>query len=269
MLVNHKQKSTQGFPTGTKNRLVLQKRDLWLFNALSLLRIMDRRQAALIAGFNSTTRTNERLLKLRRKGLLKRFFFVSAAGGKRAIYCLSKKGAELIGVPANAIQRPSDSFLIGDKFVAHQLAVNEVYCAIQTGFGNMRLSFRIKKFSKPISENIPLIPDAYIYINLDLKDHPVFLEVDLGTEALSVWNKKIEGYLKLAASGEFERIFLQPRFAVLVVTDSEKRMLSLKSHIRKSTSKIFYFTTLENIIKQGFWSAVWLRPEGEQVQSLI
>jgi hypothetical protein len=46
-----------------------------------------------------------------------------------AVYSLSKKGTELIGTTPNGIQRSADSFLIGIKFVAHQLAINEVFCA--------------------------------------------------------------------------------------------------------------------------------------------
>ena len=267
MLAVQKQKQT--FRTGTK-RLIVQKRDFRLFNALSMLRLLDREQAALLAGFNSTTRVNERLLKLRRAGLLKRFFFVSAAGGKRAIYCLTKNSAGLLGVPLNALHRPSDSFLIGDRFIGHQLAINEVYCAaaISRHAGDPQIAaFRL--ISKPVSDAVPLIPDAYFEINTGSFIRPMFLEVDLGTERLSVWNEKIKQYLNLASSGEFERLFARPRFAVLVVTISSGRMHSLRRHIRESTSKLFYFSTLQAINEQGFWQSVWFRPEGEQTQPLI
>lgn len=96
----------------------------------------------------------------------------------------------------------------------------------------------------------------------------MFLEVDLGTEGLPVWKKKVSEYLRLAASGEFERLFSFPRFAVLVVTASEWRMQSLRKETAKITSKLFYFSTLHRIEQQGFWSKVWLRPEGEEPQSL-
>jgi hypothetical protein len=97
---------------------------------------------------------------------------------------------------------------------------------------------------------------------------PAFLEVDRGTEGLPVWNKKIKEYIGLAASGEFERIFQKPRFSVLVITVSEKRMQSIRTEIKKATAKIFFLSTLERICTQGFWSAIWLRPEGDDFQSL-
>ena len=263
-----KQKQRQTFRTGTK-RLLLQKRDFWLFNTLSVLRIVDKQQAALLAGFNSSSRVNQRLLKLRQAGLLKRFFFVSAAGGKKAIYCLTKNSADLIGVRLNAIHRPSDSFLIGDKFVAHQLCINDVYCAVairRHSTDPQAAGFRL--FSKPVSTSIPLVPDAYFEINTESFIRPMFLEVDLGTERLSIWNEKIKQYLNLATSGEFERLFARPRFSVLVVTTSERRMHSLREHIRKITPKLFYFTTLQAIKEQGFWQSIWFRPEGEQNRPL-
>src|SRR5689334_13975966 len=142
---------------GSDVRIVLQERDLRLLHALSVIRIVDREQASLLASFHSLTRVNSRLQKLRQAGLLKRFFFVSALGGKRAIYCLSKKGAELIGVLPNGIQRASDSFLIGDKFVAHQLAINQVYCQAFATSTNRPQIKNWRNLSKPLAAGIPLI----------------------------------------------------------------------------------------------------------------
>ena len=97
----------------------------------------------------------------------------------------------------------------------------------------------------------------------------MFLEVDLGTEALSVWEKKTARYLQLALSGEFQKRFRQPQFRVLVVTASERRLGNIRATVAKSTDKIFWFTTFENINRDGFWSPVWLRPTGNQRQSLL
>jgi hypothetical protein len=86
--------------------------------------------------------------------------------------------------------------------------------------------------------------------------------MDLGTEALPVWSRKVTEYLKLAATGAFREIVSHPQFAVLVVTDTEERMHLLRRHIAKQTQKLFWFQTLSNIKRQGFWSAFWLRSEG-------
>jgi hypothetical protein len=255
--------------SGNNIHIILQKRDSRLMHTLATLRLVDRKQAQSIAGFASITRVNARLLKLTKAGLLKRFFFVSALGGKKAVYIISKKGAALLGVTTKAINRPADSFLIGDKFVSHQLAINQVYCAACHGTdANDHTVWNWRSLHKPFSSAIPIIPDGYFEIQISEMIRPMFLEVDQGTESLSVWTKKTSEYLNLAASGEFERLFQKPRFAVLVIASSDRRMHSLRTHIRKATSKIFYFSTHERITLHGFWGLAWFRPEGEQPQSL-
>jgi hypothetical protein len=213
---------------------------------------------------------NTRLLKLRRAGLLKRFFFVSAEGGKRAIYSLTRRSAELIGTGLNDIKRPADSFLLGDKFIAHQLALNQVYCSCLFKPPPSAISVKSwRTFRKSLSPAHPVIPDAYFEIHSNESVRPMFLEVDLGTEGLTVWNNKIEQYLNFAASGEFAGQFQNNRFSVLIVVDREPRLHSLRASISKVTAKLFYLTTFQRIKDHGFWAAIWLRPEGEQTQSLI
>ena len=176
----------------------------------------------------------------------------------------------MIGTPTNEIKRPADSFLLGDKFIAHQLALNEVYCACHTvPAAGERAVAKWKIFGGALSPLLSLIPDAYCEIRLHETTRPLFLEVDLGTEGLTVWNKKIEQYLNFATSGEFLRLFATSRFAVLVVTNSEGRLDSLRRLINKITAKIFYLTTFDRMRQQGFWNSIWLRPEGKEPQSLI
>jgi len=119
------------------------------------------------------------------------------------------------------------------------------------------------------SNRIKLTPDGYFELLSDGTTRAMFLEVDLGTEALSVWEQKTAIYLQLALSGEFQKRFRQPQFRVLVVTDSERRLANIRSAVAKSTDKIFWFATFENINRDGLWSPVWLRPTGNQRHSLI
>src|SRR5713226_2937232 len=68
---------------------VVQERDKHLLRELSLMRVIDREQARIVAGFRSMMVTNRRLLLLTRAGLLKRFFIGTVAGGKKGLYSLS------------------------------------------------------------------------------------------------------------------------------------------------------------------------------------
>jgi hypothetical protein len=126
-----------------------------------------------------------------------------------------------------------------------------------------------RTFRQSISESIKLTPDGYFEIVSGGEARAMFLEVDLGSEALSVWGQKSAFYLQLALSGEFQKRFRHSRFRVLVVTNSERRLTNIRAVIAKSTDKIFRFTTFENINRDGLWSSVWLRPTGDSRQSLL
>ena len=63
------------------------KREIVSFLAeLAVMRVVDREQAKIVAGFGSTTRANARLLALTRAGLLRRFFLGTTGAGQKALY---------------------------------------------------------------------------------------------------------------------------------------------------------------------------------------
>jgi hypothetical protein len=258
--------------TGNKTKgIVVQNRDLRLLGELGVMRIMDREMAGIIGQFGVRRRVNACLHRLTRAGLLRRFFVGSVAHGRKAVYTLSPKGAELVGSAVGGIRRPANGLVTSDGFVEHQTAINEIYLLLkfrpvpQAGLSVLRWI----TFHQPISEAVKLKPDAYLELAAGALVRAMFLEVDLGTEALKVWQQKTAAYLRLAVSGEFARRFRQPQFRVLVVTRSEKRLASIRSAVSKSTTKIFWFTTFDAIKRDGLWSPVWLRPSGDQRQSLI
>jgi len=234
------------------------------------MRIIDREMAKTVAGFQSTTRANTRLAALTNAGLLKRFFVGSIGAGRKAVYTLLPKGAELVSAKLGGIQRASDRLVVGDRFVEHQTGINEVYLAIK--YRPMPCGVRLSRwlaFRQPISDAIKLTPDGYFELATVDTVRAMFLEVDLGTEALSVWQQKATYYLQLAISGEFARRFQQQQFRVLVVVNSARRLAGIRSTVAKSTEKIFWFTLLETINREGLWSPHWLRPTGDQRSSLL
>ncbi len=111
---------------------MLQPRDLALLRELAILRVADCGQVKVVAGFGSTGRANTRLLQLVRASLLRRFF-LGSGGGRKALYALSQKGAQLADVPYRGPRRRQDEVLVADYYIAHQLAVNAIYCALKFG----------------------------------------------------------------------------------------------------------------------------------------
>ena len=251
---------------GTKQiGVVLQERDRHLLAELGVLRIVDRETAKVVASFKSTRRANCRLLQLTRAGLLRRFFVGSIAHGRKAVYTLSAKGANLVNSRFEGIHRPSNRLVVGDRFVEHQSGINQVYLAVKYFPAPDARLGRWLNFSGSLSEAIKLAPDGYFELQQNGGAvRAMFLEVDLGTEALQVWQQKTAYYLQLALSGDFQKRFHQQQFRVLVVCDSERRLHNIRAAIAQQTDKIFWFSTFAFIQRSDFWSPLWLRPTGAQ-----
>lgn len=250
--------------------LSVRPRDLALLSELGILRVADGEQLKIAAGFGSTTRINARLLALYRAGLLRRFF-LGSGGGRKALYALSEKGARLVGLPCRGPRRPQNATLVADFFVQHQLTVNAIYCDLK--FSPVPVS-RVRfvnwlSFHEPLATNLRLIPDGYVEFATPLGVDASFLEVDLGHESLKVWREKARHYVQLAASGTYERQFKQPRFRVLVLVNSLRRLQSIRAAVAEITQKIFWFATLDAVRGERFFASVWLRPVGDTHQPLF
>lgn len=253
-----------------KRGLIAQPRDLTLLRELAHMRVADAKQLALAAGFHSTTRINTRLLALYRAGLLRRFF-IGSGGGRKALYAISPKGAQLILTPNRGPRRRTDETLVADFFVLHQLAVNEVYCTVKFGrtpVPNVRF-VQWLSFYESLAQGLPLIPDGYVEWKTPAGIDASFIEVDLGNEALSVWKDKAKHYLQLSLSGEFERQFKQSQFRVLVLANSERRMQTIRAAVAAVTDKMFGFATLGEARGEQFFGPVWLRPTDREYQQLF
>ena len=211
--------------TGNRRRgIILQDRDRRLLTELAVMRVIDREATRVVAGFGSTSQVNLRLLELTRAGLLRRFFVGSIAHGRKAVYTLSPKGGELLAAKFGGISRPSGRLVIGDAFVEHQAGINEIYVTVKhrpAPQAGVRLR-RWITFRQSISEAVKLTPDGYFEISTGDSVRAMFLEVDMGTEALKVWEPKVASYLQLAVSGEFARRFGPQQFRVLVVAQFGK-----------------------------------------------
>lgn len=255
---------------GADRGIVVQDRDRRLLQELAVMRVVDREQAKLVGGFNSVTRVNTRLLALTRAGLLRRYFLGAAAGGRKSLYALSVRGAAQVGVSARGPRRRNDETLVADFFISHQLAINQIYCSTKNSSLPQNVSFRRWiSFSGPVAEGIHLIPDGYFELETSNGTLAAFVEVDLGHERLGVWKQKIRNYLQLAVSGEYERRFGQNQFRVLVVANSQRRLLSIRTAVRAFTQKIFWFATLESVESGNVFAPVWFRPDDHEKRGLL
>jgi hypothetical protein len=253
-----------------KGGVIVQQRDRRLLAELGTMRIIDREMVKVVAGFRSTTRANTRLLKLTRAGLLHRFFVGSVAAGRKAIYTLSPKGGILTGTEYRRISRSHGKTLVGDLYVDHQMRVNEVYLAVKHRPLPAGLRCRgWRSFHEAFTQNSRLVPDGYFELETPAGIRSLFLEIDLGNQAMKVWQQKTRAYLQFAISGDFQRLFRHSQFRVVVMTTSQRRLAAIRSVIARQTDKVFWLTDFESINRAGFWSAIWLRPTGDQSLPLI
>jgi hypothetical protein len=249
--------------------LVLQQRDRDFLRELATLRVIDHEQAKPVAGFGSTSRANKRLLKLTRAGLLHRFF-LGSGGGRKALYSLSQKGAQLVGVSFRGIHRPQGAVLMADFFLEHQLQLNALLIALKFGKIPQRgvTLHRSMTFSEPVTPALRLIPDGYVEFISPQGIVAAFIEVDLGNEGLKVWREKTRKYVDLAISGTYRRIFGRDRYRVLVIANSMRRTESLRKAISAVTDKIFRFATIDDA-RTRFFEPVWRKPASDQPERLI
>jgi len=241
--------------------VILTPRDRHLLEEMQILKLVDREQAKLFAPFTSTTRANARLLALTRAGVLKRAFVGTINGGRRAIYSLP-------GQHHRALRRQLE---LPGSAVAHQLAVNQVYHAFKYAArpqaGVQFVEWRTVQ--TVLSPAVPLIPDGIVRFRTPAGEQVGCIEVDLGTESLRVWERKVELYLRLAISGEHSRILGGDRFRVLVLVNSKRRLEGLRAIIARSVGKLFWLTTLSEARQQKVWSHIWTRPRGANEQALL
>jgi hypothetical protein len=255
---------------GRRRGFILQPRDFVILRELAQMRVADREQLKIVARFGSTTRVNTRLLALVRAGLLRRFF-LGSGGGRKALYALSMKGSQLINVPYRGPRRRQNEMLIADFFIQHQLFINAVYCDLKFGAIPLPQVAFVKwlAFHEPLAPGLDLIPDGYVEFSTPSGIDASFIEVDLGHEGLAVWKEKTQRYLQLARSGEYQKQFKQPRFRVLVLANSVRRMQSIRAAVAGITEIIFWFAPQVAVTREKFFGPFWLRPTGNTHQPLF
>jgi len=250
--------------------LVIQPRDVNLLRELHHLRVTDRDDARLIAGFRSRTRINSRLLKLSRAGLLLRKAAGTTSGGHKFLYALSPRGARYIGQPFRAPIWNSHTTLAWSPSLEHQLTLNRVYLALKRPPATLNVCLtHWRTFSKPISATARLIPDAYAELQTVNGLLPVFVEVDRGTESLRIIHHKIAAYIDLATSGEFTHIFNRDRFRVALFTPSLRRLKTICHQIALRTDKLFWLSVFTANPTQTFWDRSWLRPSDPEMKTFL
>lgn len=235
-------------------RTVLQPRDRLALKMLGELRVATWKHIAALAGFGSRTRTSSRLALLDRAGYVRRTQVGTLAGGRQTVFSLPRHRLPAWRGPAGT-----------EAAIAHQLLVNDIRVA----------------FTKPQGPAPPwtwwqpesllqglLEPDGAILSSAQTR-RCFLIEADRGTEGPRVWQRKVERYLILTATQEISVRLGVSRFGVLVVGETPQAVNRIRRVVREKTEKLFWFTTISQLINEGSLAPIWQRPVGDQPVPLI
>ncbi|MBK8075052.1 MAG: replication-relaxation family protein [Kineosporiaceae bacterium] len=224
-----------------KLRLSLTERDWDVIRTLRSVRLGSSQQLQTLhyAGV-STRRARASLTALAGKRVLATIpgsVGGAQAGSKGRVYGLDVAGARLAGIDAGA--RGVRPWGRGKAFLAHTLAVTDLYVALTTATRQTDLELMSftgeplcwRPIPGPLQPNV-IKPDAHLIVRTHGYTDHWFVEIDMGTEAPVVVARKCQVYRRYWLSGsEQVRTGLFP--LVLWLAPDEARVAQLRSAISK------------------------------------
>ena len=242
----------------TGSGLGLTSRDRQIIQEVQRFGVLTRDQLIALRLFSSKTRAKERLKRLVDAAYLSARRQPLPAGGPRLVYLL---GRQVAGFDSRSQKRFQE---VSDLFLAHELGVVDIHIAFERATGISR--WLPAKELEAMAFGV--IPDGYAEYELRSLTYCAFIEYDRGTETVGRVERKVQTYVELARSSRFQQVFGRTFFRVLVVTDSANRLRTLSTATARHTDKIFRFTTLSDLIRQGPLASIWWRPNAQDSESL-
>jgi hypothetical protein len=211
----------------------LSDRELAVLASLRLLRVATSAQLERLHFAEVTTRQARMvmasLVERRLIALLPRRVGGVRAGSAGYVYVLDVVGQHLSPVSGRRVQRP---WPVGTPFLAHSLAVSELYVRLMEAErqdrGELRLGeFRTepacwRSFAAPGAGRMTLKPDAEVTLRLGRFEDRWFIEVDRATESRSTLDRKLGCYLRYWQCGQEQaRLGIFPK-VLWIVPDSAR-----------------------------------------------
>ncbi|NMN98453.1 replication-relaxation family protein [Antrihabitans stalactiti] len=246
----------------------LSERDVELLRLLSVLRLLNggQLQRLLVSDGSPATRARRARSVLQRlyiRGLVGRLD--RRVGGIRAgsdgfVYRLTSRGftalAQIDGSPRRRVASEP-----GERFVAHVLAVSELYVGlVETTRDANETSLRLVSFDAepacwrryPAAHGgtSTIRPDAFVQTGDGERGYVHFIECDMATESLTTIRAKCRSYVSYWRSGsEQRRIGTFPRVLWVVPnTARAERIAGVIRHLPVEVRPLFAVTTAENSI---------------------
>jgi hypothetical protein len=124
----------------------------------------------------------------------------------------------------------------GQRFIAHTVAVSEVYVSLVEAdrAGRLRLRAFDAEPAWPDGRGGLLNPDAFAVVGDGRVDRLWWIEVDLGTESLPTVHRKLTAYLDFVRRGQLGPHGVVPR--VLLTTSTDDRLAAVQREIARLPS---------------------------------
>ena len=265
-------------------RMQITARDIRIVRAVYEMRFLTREQVQKLEFSPSTASfCKRRLTLLYHHGFLDRKFIpaVGSFGSTRAIYCLDRKGAELIA--HELAVSPSDldwRAKLSDRelyFLQHTLGINDfricaMLCAHQSGFAldwTDERTLRRREMRdyvadpKARGQNLAVVPDGYFTLTAEPSAPAFALELDRATVEEKPFKTKVRAYGEWKRTGAYAQRFGTDSLRVLFVIASTKRDPYRLQRVKRwceseGGRSLFWFADSGDITKNTIFSEpIW------------
>ena len=201
------------------------ERDDAMLHALARFRLA--RTSDLVAYAFAGVRRDTAAVRLRRLFDSRFLAVLPPEQGEENIYRLGPAGKAHLaeeGVVAGGVPRGG---------LDHHLAIVETWVAV-AGLAGLELERALPDWElreQFRTTELHVVPDLFLLIRVGGHQHAVAVEVDRGTESVSVLNRKLEAYRSLW--GQAPGLFGYDRFGVVVVCQAVSRRAQLAAALKK------------------------------------
>lgn len=255
----------------------LQPRDVMILISIGCeYRYLATQQIHTLFFGGSMSQTRLRLTKLYHNGYLDRVYRPTVKGNGEAIYCLDKKGADILaaelGIDRGRIFWRGRGKAFSQGSLEHALRVNDFRVAVniaceRTGAAELSGEWIDEQLLRDLKQRVkipypsdpdrhfdcPIVADGFFGLEFGNGSRQFFmLEIDLGTESNARFALKVKAYKEYLESGKFREVFEGKIFKVLVVTTSARRAENLMKAARKAGDRTtFWFTDFTQYKRDG------------------
>ena len=262
----------------------LTDRDEKIISCVSEFRFATQEQLQALV-FTPTTASSckRRLTLLYHNGYLDRRLIPlrSAFGSNRAVYCLDRRGAELLSYrhkTGSAVihWRPADNNR-ELYFLEHMIAANDVRSAATLAAQRMSLTInwtderelrsramkQLVKDPKKPTTLLAVVPDGYFVLQAGEHLDGFALELDRGTVEERPFKEKVRALGEWKVTGTYRRTFKMDSLRVLFVVAPNKRDKGRLERIKSWTEaeggeNLFWFTDLSEVSPETlFVEPIW------------